>query len=41
MVNEHDEIDMVSHPQHYQHGIEPIEFIESENLNYNLGNVIK
>ena len=36
-----DEIDMVNHPQHYQHGIEPIEFIESHNLNFNLGNVIK
>lgn len=35
------EIDMVNHPQHYQHGIEPIEFIESHNLNSNLGNVIK
>lgn len=36
-----DEIDMVNHPSHYQHGIEPIEFIESHNLNFNLGNVIK
>lgn len=36
-----DEIDMVNHPLHYQHGIEPIEFIESHNLNFNLGNVIK
>ena len=36
-----DEIDMVNHPPHYQHGIEPIEFIESHNLNFNLGNVIK
>lgn len=36
-----DEIDMVNHPQHYQHGIEPIEFTESHNLNFNLGNVIK
>lgn len=33
--------DMVNHPLHYQHGIEPIEFIESHNLNFNLGNVIK
>ena len=38
---EHDEKDMVNHPQHYQHGIEPIEFIESHNFNFNLGNVIK
>ena len=36
-----DEIDMVNHPQHYQHGIEPIEYIESHDLNFNLGNVIK
>lgn len=36
-----DEIDMINHPQHYQHGIEPIEYIESHNLNFNLGNVIK
>lgn len=36
-----DEIDMVNHPQHYQHGIEPIDYIESHNLNFNLGNVIK
>lgn len=33
--------DMVNHPSHYQHGIEPIEFIESHNFNFNLGNVIK
>lgn len=37
-----DEIDMVNHPQHYiAHGIEPIDYIESHNLNFNLGNVIK
>lgn len=36
-----DEIDMVNHPQHYQHGIEPIDYIESNDLNFNLGNVIK
>lgn len=37
-----DEIDMVNHPPHYVgHGIEPIDFIESHNLNFNLGNVIK
>lgn len=38
----YDEIDMVNHPQHYSaHGIEPIDYIESHNLNFNLGNVIK
>lgn len=36
-----DEIDMVNNPQHYQHGIEPIEYIESHDLSFNLGNVIK
>lgn len=37
-----DEIDMVNHPPHYVgHGIEPIEFIESHNLNFNLGSVVK
>lgn len=37
-----DEADMVNHPQHYSaHGIEPIDYIESHNLNFNLGNVIK
>lgn len=35
------EIDMVNHPPHYQHGIEPIEFIESHNLNFNLGSAVK
>ena len=32
---------MVNHPSHYQHGIEPIEFIESHNLNFNLGSAVK
>lgn len=36
-----EEIDMVNHPPHYQHGIEPIEFIESHNLNFNLGSAVK
>lgn len=36
-----DEVDMVNHPPHYQHGIEPIEFIESHNLNFNLGSAVK
>lgn len=37
-----DEIDMVNHPPHYVgHGIEPIEFIESHNLNFNLGSAVK
>lgn len=37
-----DEIDMVNHVQHSSvHGIEPIDYIESHNLNFNLGNVIQ
>lgn len=39
--NSNDEMDMVNHPPHYQHGIEPIEFIESHNLNFNLGSAVK
>ena len=36
------EIDMVNHPPHYVgHGIEPIEFIESHNLNFCLGSAVK
>lgn len=38
----YDDVDMVNHPQHYSaHGIEPIDYIESHDLNFNLGNVIK
>lgn len=37
-----DEIDMVNHPQHYSaHGIEPIDYIESHNLNFCLGSAVK
>lgn len=35
------EKEQVNHPNHYQQGIEPIEVIESWDLNFNLGNVIK
>lgn len=31
----------VSHPSHYNQGIEPIDVIESWGLNFSLGNVIK
>ena len=33
--------EQVNHPSHYNQGIEPIEVIESWDLNFNLGNVIK
>ena len=35
------EKEQVNHPSHYGYGIEPIEVIESWDLNFNLGNVIK
>ena len=31
----------VNHPSHYNQGIEPIDIIESWNLNFSLGNAIK
>ena len=31
----------VSHPSHYNQGIEPIDIIESWDLNFSLGNAIK
>ena len=35
------EEEKVNHPLYYNQGIEPIEVIESWDLNFNLGNVIK
>ena len=35
------ENEKVNHPSYYNQGIEPIEVIESWDLNFNLGNVIK
>ena len=31
----------VNHPSHYNMGIEAIDYIESHNMNFNMGNVIK
>ena len=31
----------VNHPSHYNNGIEAIDYIESHNMNFNTGNVIK
>jgi hypothetical protein len=31
----------VVHPNHYGHGIECIEYINSHNMNFNLGNIVK
>lgn len=34
--------DMINHPTHYtKEGIEPIDYIESHNFNFNLGNAVK
>ena len=33
--------EQVNHPSHYNQGIEPIEVIESWDLNFSLGNAIK
>ena len=34
-------MEQVNHPQHYVQGIEPIDVIESWDLNFSLGNAIK
>ena len=33
--------EMVDHPNHYNIGIETIDYIESWEMNFNIGNVIK
>ncbi|MGL5766303.1 MAG: DUF3310 domain-containing protein [Sarcina sp.] len=33
--------EMVNHPDHYNQGIEVIDYVESWNLNFNLGNAVK
>ena len=33
--------EMVDHPSHYNVGIETIDYIESWEMNFNIGNVIK
>lgn len=40
--NEDEEaVERVDHPAHYNQGIEAIEYIESHNMDFNTGNVIK
>lgn len=34
-------VEKVNHPSHYNKGIEVIDYIESHNMNFNLGNAIK
>ena len=41
LLNEKDKKEMVNHPSHYNMGIEAIDYIESHNMNFNIGNVIK
>ncbi|MBQ6630553.1 MAG: DUF3310 domain-containing protein [Romboutsia sp.] len=36
-----EEKEMIDHPSHYNMGIEAIDYIESHNMNFNIGNVIK
>ena len=33
--------EMIDHPSHYNMGIEAIDYIESHNMSFNIGNVIK
>lgn len=36
-----DKKEMINHPSHYNQGIEAIDYIESHNMDFNIGNVIK
>ena len=38
---EENKVEKVDHPLHYQGSIEPIDYIEAYEFNFNLGNVIK
>ena len=38
---EEETVERINHPSHYNQGIEAIEYIESHNMNFNEGNVIK
>ena len=40
-IFEEKEKEMINHPQHYNQGIEAIDYIESHKMNVNTGNVIK
>ena len=40
-VNREDKKEMINHPSHYNQGIEAIDYIESHNMDFNIGNVIK
>ena len=40
-VDTEEKKEMINHPQHYNQGIEAIDYIESHKMNFNIGNVIK
>lgn len=39
--DEQDDTEQLVHPSYYQDGIEPIDYIQSHGLSFNLGNVVK
>ena len=41
LMFEIEEKEMIDHQSHYNMGIEAIDYIESHNMNFNIGNVIK
>ena len=41
LMFEIEEKEMINHPSHYNMGIEAIDYIESHDMNFNIGNVIK
>ena len=41
LMFEIEEKEMIDHPSHYNMGIEAIDYIESHNMNFNIGYVIK
>ena len=41
LMFEIEEKEMIAHPSHYNMGIEAIDYIESHDMNFNIGNVIK
>ena len=41
LMFEVEEKEMIDHPSHYNMGIEAIDYIESHDMNFNIGNVIK
>ena len=40
LMFEIEEKEMIDHPSHFNMGIEAIDYIESHDMNFNMGNVI-